>query len=222
MAQKPESKTLGPQLRSPHGPMANEVGLFMERINVELYTFCLEHNPPAESEKVLEIGPGNGAFCSQYFLQTKDLVYTGVEMSQEMYEECLVRNKTFVECGRAKFFKGDILNLQLNDNTYDAIYGVNVIYFLNPVLDYLNLFHRILKPGGRLSFGLRDGRTMKNLPFVDDHFNLYEAEEIVNILRKAGFEHVEYQTAPETIKTLEGQIMTLTNVSTLAFKGKMA
>ena len=110
----------------------------------------------------------------------------------------------------------------MNNNTYDAIYGVNVIYFLNPVLDYLNLFHRILKPGGRLSFGLRDGRTMKNLPFVDDHFNLYEAEEIADILRKAGFEHVEYQTAPETIKTLEGQIMTLTNVSTLAFKGKMA
>lgn len=222
MAQKPESKTLGPQLRSPHGPMATEVGLFMERINVELYSFCLQHNPPAASENVLEIGPGNGAFCSQYFLQTKDLMYTGVEMSQEMYEECLVRNKTFVESGKAKFFKGDVVNLQIDDDTFDSIYGVNVIYFLNPVLDYLKYFHRILKPGGRLSFGFRDGRTMKNLPFVDDHFNLYEADEIADILRKAGFESIDCQTAPESIKTLEGQIMTLTNVSALAFKGKMA
>lgn len=222
MTQKPESKNLGPQLRSPHGPMAIEVGLFMERINVELYTFCLQHNPPAPTEKVLEIGPGNGAFCSEYFLKTKDLLYTGVEMSQEMYEECLIRNKTFVESGRAKFFKGDILNLEMDDNTFDAIYGVNVIYFLNPMLDYLKYLHRILKPGGRLSFGFRDGKSMKNLPFVDDNFNLYEADEIVDILRKSGFERVEYRTTPETIKTLEGQIMTLTNVTSLAFKGKMA
>ncbi|HRH67302.1 MAG TPA: class I SAM-dependent methyltransferase [Bacteroidia bacterium] len=218
----PDHKELSNQLRSPWGQYASEVGLFMERINKDLYQLSLEQCHLSEGEHILEIGPGNGSFVSEFFRRENDIYYTGIELSAEMHAACLQRNGERVREGRSGFLRGDILTSELPKESYDLIFGINVIYFLNPAEQYIRKLYRLLKPGGRLCLGFRDKSSMKKLPFVDDQFTLYTKEELSDLLLKFGFEYVFSETAPETTKLLDGSAAVFLNHSCLALKGKMA
>lgn len=217
-----ENREIAKQLRTPHGPHAMQIGEFMERSNKHMYTMCLKHASLKSKESVLEIGPGNGCFVSEFFRETNDISYTGVELSQEMLQVCKNRNSAFIHDRKASFLKGDIMDLKLPDNSYDVIIAINVIYFLNPVEVYLNDLIRIIKPGGRMVLGFRDISSMQKLPFVDENFSLYDANRLSEILVNSGFEQVDTKFGTEVIKLPDGRQAELLNCSCLALKGKMA
>lgn len=48
----------------------------------------------------------------------------------------------------------DAINMSfLEDDSVDRVFGMNVIYFLDPLDAYLNEIKRVLKPGGKLVWG---------------------------------------------------------------------
>jgi ubiquinone/menaquinone biosynthesis C-methylase UbiE len=71
----------------------------------------------------------------------------------------------------------------LSDNSVDTIFAMNVVYFLNPLSDYLEEIHRVLKPGGFVVFGCKFMLTPK-----DSSVFVNVDEDIVKeAMQKAGF-----------------------------------
>ena len=72
----------------------------------------------------------------------------------------------------------------LDDASVDKIFGMNVVYFLDPLPEYLREMKRALKPGGKLVWGCKFG----NLPRDNAVFVNVSKSAIVDAMEKAEFE----------------------------------
>ena len=72
----------------------------------------------------------------------------------------------------------------LDDASVDKIFGMNVVYFLDPLSDYLDEINRVLKPKGKLVWGCKFG----NLPSDNAEFVNVSRRAIVDAMGEAGFE----------------------------------
>lgn len=72
----------------------------------------------------------------------------------------------------------------LDDNSVDKIFAMNVVYFLDPLSEYLNEIGRVLKSNGEVVFGCKFAR----LPTGTKEFVNIEQDAIVAAMEKAGLE----------------------------------
>ena len=69
----------------------------------------------------------------------------------------------------------------------DAVFAFNVVYFLDPLSLYLQEFHRILKPGGSLNFGVKDvAKNMDQAIYVNTDW-----DKCIEEMKKSGFENAK-------------------------------
>jgi ubiquinone/menaquinone biosynthesis C-methylase UbiE len=54
---------------------------------------------------------------------------TGIDISEDMIKNASRRNHAAVQQGRVVFALGDCCDLQFPDGTFDAVTGINTIYF---------------------------------------------------------------------------------------------
>lgn len=64
---------------------------------------------------------------------------------------------------------GDCEVLPFNNDSFDKVFCINVVYFWEKPFDNLMEIHRVLKPGGKFYTGIRDKESMKKcrLPNLD-------------------------------------------------------
>merc|ERR1719281_1738824 len=73
----------------------------------------------------------------------------------------------------------------LPDGTVDTMFGMNVVYFLDPLPDYLEEIHRVLKPGtGEIVWGCK----FDKVPQDNEVFVNVKEDEIVEMMKDAGFD----------------------------------
>ena len=63
-----------------------------------------------------------------------------------------------VESGRV-VLSGDESTKQVDhipDGSLDVVFGFNLVYFLSPLTDYLEIYSAKLKPGGKMVFGCKE------------------------------------------------------------------
>jgi len=71
----------------------------------------------------------------------------------------------------------------LADNSVDKIFAMNVVYFLDPLPEYLKEIYRVLKPGGVVVWGCKFFATPKDSPvFVN-----VEEDKVTQMMQDAGF-----------------------------------
>merc|ERR1711933_496145 len=61
---------------------------------------------------------------------------------------------------------------------------MNVVYFLDPLIDYLNEIHRVLKPGGEVVWGCKFDKVPKN----NEVFVNVDEQKIIGMMESAGFQ----------------------------------
>jgi SAM-dependent methyltransferase len=72
----------------------------------------------------------------------------------------------------------------LDNESVDKMFGLNVVYFLDPLPVYLEEIHRVLKTGGVVSFG----GNFNVPPTNTKEFINIEPDAIINAMKKGGFD----------------------------------
>lgn len=182
-----DPQALASQLRHPSGESASEVALKMNSANGELNAKCIDLLSLQESESLLEIGPGNGAFAADIIKRAENLSYTGVDWSADMVAEAKRINKAIVNSGQAAFYEGDSSQLNFDSNTFDKVLTVHTLYFWDKPAKHLAEIRRVMKPEGLFCLAFGDSSFMKSLPFTPYGFELYDKERACRLLNASGF-----------------------------------
>ena len=131
---------------------------------------------------VLELGPGQG-FATQALLRFHPRSIAAVEVSplfRKILNQSGSATKAAIDSKILTIIEDDAVALPLENNSIDIILGMNVVYFLHPLESYLKEMHRVLKPGGYLIFGTKQGgaKLGKKDTFVNTDNNVILASMV--------------------------------------------
>ncbi|MBS1513342.1 MAG: class I SAM-dependent methyltransferase [Bacteroidetes bacterium] len=180
-------RELASQLRQPHGDHAPAIGEWMNRGNIRINLDTIAAVKALPGTNILEIGMGNGFFIGELFKDNTSLRYTGCDFSELMVQEAQRLNAEFVQKGLARFIDGNASALPFPSYTFHTVYTVNTLYFWDEPTAIAGEIKRVLQPGGHLVLTIRPKRLMKNYPFTQYGFTMYDKEAAVQLLKKNGF-----------------------------------
>lgn len=182
-----ELKSIASQLRCPQGEAGITMGERMNSSNGNMIQSAIDALQWNTNDVVVEIGPGNGFHIPHVLQQAKKIQYIGIDISETMIQEATQRNKTFIEEGKVSFKLVSSETIPLQNNFADNVFTVNTIYFWPHPKEYLNEIHRVLKPGGQLAISFATETFMKNLPFTQYGFELYDEPKVLSLLKQSGY-----------------------------------
>lgn len=184
-------KAIASQLSCPQGDVGVEFGNNMNLLNSFITTRTLEKLSVCPGETIVEIGPGNGAL-SQDMLNALGTSghYYGIELSEDMANEARQR---LSDCNcNVEIHHGDCLQVNIPEQSVDAIMAVNLLYFIDDLETLFNRLKTWMKPDSRVVFGVRSDKSLNSMPFVHYKFNVRTPDEIMGIMRDSGFSNVDY------------------------------
>ena len=135
-----------------------------------------------ETDVFLELGAGEGVGIQS--LETIPARIVLVEISDQ-FRNVLEEIKAGLSFqNRIEIHGQDCKHMPfLENNSVDKVFAMNVVYFLNPLEEYLNELHRVVKPGGTVVFGCK----LAALPRDSSVFVNVEEEKITRLMENAGF-----------------------------------
>lgn len=102
-------------------------------------------------ERLLDAGCGPGE-TAVHLATTLDVDVTGITVSDYEIEQGNRRAAAAGTAHRARFQYGDFMSLSFPDNSFDAVLALESLQNAPDLAQVLGEFHRVLRPGGRLSF----------------------------------------------------------------------
>ena len=197
--EKEELKILAQNLANPQGEKGIEIGEMMNATNIGMTLESIRTLLIEDDENILEIGHGNAAHLKNILNLAKNLKYTGIDISETMYNEARKLNEEFKN--QADFILYDGAELPFENETFHKIFTVNTVYFWEKPVEFLNEIYRILKDDGTfvLTFGQRD--FMEKLPFTEYDFTLYNNNEMEELISKTHFKRMKISEKEENIKS---------------------
>ena len=180
---------ISPQMRCPHGGIGGYVAMtLMQQANWPSIREGIRRLDLQPDDTFVELGAGHGAGLREIATLTqppKRIVC--VEISEDFRKEL---QKTQQELPAELVSKIEIQDQDcktmpyLEDASVDKMFGMNVVYFLDPLPVYLQEISRVLKPGGKIVWGCK----FANLPQNNPDFVNVSKQTIVEAMDKAGFE----------------------------------
>ncbi len=210
-------KDIASQLRKPKGEVGAQIGLKMNEGNRDISLNSYLELLPDDSETILEIGMGNGFFIKDLLHQNK-IIYIGLDHSSVMVDAARQMNRKFIEEGRVRILEGSVSKIPLADDSVDAIVSTNTIYFWPDIAKDLSELLRVLKPGGRLLLAYRSKAIMDQMEVTKFQFDKYESLEIETLLANCGFAEISTKVIKESDINMNGKIIPLEGLYTLAYK----
>jgi len=150
---------------------------------------------------VLDVGCANGFASFRQLENNKIAKIYGIDFAENMIKYANQVREKYPEKDRIKFRKGDIREIDFEDNIFDLVYTTRVIINLPNWEDQkkaINECLRVTKKGGKVVFSeafyeplilLNAMRTLNRLPPLYEHdFNRYiKKERLENHLREMGY-----------------------------------
>jgi ubiquinone/menaquinone biosynthesis C-methylase UbiE len=201
-------KTIASNLKKPVGPEGIQIGDFMAKGNLSFYNNILSVVNFKSTDKVLEIGMGNGKHIHNLFKNGLQ-EYIGLDYSETMIDEAIKNTSTL---NYVKFIEADAHNIPLLKNTIDVIFTINTLYFYENPDQVLQQIKNTLKNDGTFILGKRTFEDLQNLSAITQYgFNNYKEEEVKEMLVKSGFEITNHITFAEPESHANNQEFNLNN-----------
>lgn len=182
---------ISPDMRAPGNGISGWFATKIMTLNIPSTAEAIRRLNLHPEDTFLEIGAGNGAgLCEIAKLDAYPKRIICVEISErfrlelqskinEIQEESPTGSKLPVEIHAT-----DCKEMPYLENScVDKLFGMNVVYFLDPLPLYLQEFHRVLKDGGSVTFGCKFGL----LPEESKEFVNINPDLIVSEMEKGGF-----------------------------------
>jgi SAM-dependent methyltransferase len=221
-----DSKQLTPdqvasQCANPEGDLGKAVGEWMNRANLGISKAAYGHLQVNHGDRVLEIGPGNGALVSYLVTNDNAVNYSGIDISQTMVDAARNLNAAMVRAGRVDFVTAPAERIPFSDSAFDRAVAVNCIYFWD-IPQALREIQRVLVVGGRLVVASNSPETMASNPFakLSNGFRntSLDRDELLRLHRDAGFSAVTVEDYSEDAKRMDGTPYVRRSYMTVAVK----
>lgn len=193
------------QLKCPTGEEGKKIARYLYESNRGMILDSIASLRIKKRNRILELGPGNGAHLSLLLRLASGLKYFGLDISQAMIKEAREKNREYVTRKSALFSEYDGETIPYVPNLFDRILTVNTIYFWERPKEFLGELHRVLKPGGICVITFVEGHFMEKLPFVDTSFQLYDMSEFVRLVAESSFTTVDVQSRNERARSKNGE-----------------
>ena len=157
---------------------------------------------PANGMRLLDLGCGSGA-AAYYLASRSNVEIVCVTNSSVQAEIC--RRKFEKLDGRVRVIVADFDQLDLSEQSFDAIYALESIGYTKDLDAWLARCWRSLKPGGRLLIrspgsldACRREQDYRNVTafFENWRYNFLGANLLVFKLRRLGFKPIRYRQLP--------------------------
>jgi arsenite methyltransferase len=175
------------QLGHPDGWRGQLVGRILNRANRTFVQAAIEAADLAPGAVAADLGFGGGVGLRLLL----DAVgptgrVNGVDVSRTMLDRARVRIADEWAVGRLELIGWSLDELQLAEDSVDAIITVNTFYFLEDPRPALREITRVLRPGGRAVIGIGDPDEMARIPVTAHGFHLRPVAELVAAMSAAG------------------------------------
>ena len=182
------------QLSRPTGFFGKLIGLGMKFGNRSLNEWTIEQLNLNPSDRVLEVGFGPGLSIKLVAEKVTNGWVVGIDCSKTMLDQANRRNAAAIESGRVELKHGDVSSLPYDNDAFDKVFAVQVLYFWEEPLVILSELKRVLKPRGKIVLSILDKKDLERKPITQTGlFNLYSVEEIVELFSQAGFSDIQHK-----------------------------
>jgi ubiquinone/menaquinone biosynthesis C-methylase UbiE len=209
---------LGRQLMKPNGEFGLQVGENMNSSNNSIYDFVLSQLEIADESEILEIGFGNGKFINKYFEINPNIRFSAIDFSEIMCSEAKLINEDLINDNKLVIKCEDSMSMSFTKDSFDIVVTINTVYFWEQIEEQLKGIKRIMKNGGLLLIGYRPKSVMKDLPFAQEVFRLYDSTDLQVILQRQGFKIIKEERQTTQRKSVDGSEIYSTDICLIVEK----
>lgn len=200
-------KALSEQLMKPSGERGIEVANMMNENNIGMTVNSIENLELKGNEHILEIGHGNAGHLDYLLKKAEKLQYEGIDISELMIQEAVRINKAPIANKQAVFTLYDGTIIPFEQESFDAVFTVNTIYFWSDPAAFMNEIARVLKKGGRFALTFAEASFMEQLPFTKFNFTLYNLEAVQQLVDQVGLTIEKTDLQKEHIRSKTGEMV---------------
>lgn len=187
------------QLSHPNGQFGIDVGQNMHSTNLGMITSSIHALAIASGNKVLEIGHGNCHHLPLILKQAENIQFHGLEISETMKIEAELKNEAYLKPQKVEFTHYEGITIPFPDNSFDKAMTANTIYFWKNPLQFLEEIYRVMKPNGTFVIAFAQKEFMKDLPFVKEKFQLYNNQDLSDLVSKSSFKLISINDKTENV-----------------------
>ncbi len=143
--------------------------------------------------EILDVGCGGGAAVHEMLLLSEGSIVKGIDHSDKSISLSRVLNAEAIKYERCRIEKADVENMPFLDEEFDLVTAIETMYFWKDPAAAMREIRRVLKEGG--SFAVL-AEACEHDTWAEDRdkypsaFVVYTAEEIAELMQKAGFTNV--------------------------------
>ena len=194
------------QLANPEGHVGIEVAEWMNGNNRESNAQILSMLDIHAGNRVLEIGFGNGRAAANILERTKDVQYSGIDISATMVEEAIRLNAELVASGHVHFSRASAERMPFADESFDRVLSIAVMHFWHDPLASFGEIYRVMRPGAVAILSSLDPQTRPSFAQPEFGFHLRTSSEWAALGRQFNFQTVDTQSVETEQRTPDGKL----------------
>jgi ubiquinone/menaquinone biosynthesis C-methylase UbiE len=184
-------KYAGNCFANPNGIGGKIATKLMNIMNQKQYKTLLKKIELKPNNIILDIGFGNGYMINVLFRQNIPIIIYGIDISGDMLNSAVSRNKQKIDNGSLKLFVESIGKTSFEKDLFDKIYTINTVYFWNDLEKCFSEIKRILKPNGIFFNLIYTKDKLDETIFSKYGFNKYSVKEMEDMTKENGMEIIE-------------------------------
>lgn len=182
------------QCQKPHGEDGLDIINDMNQHHEVISNFSMDSIEVAPDSRVIDIGCGGGVNIEKFLKRCPEGVVDGLDYSPLSVQESIKRNQQAVNEGRCHVYEANVLDIPLDDESYDVASAFETIYFWEDLNKAFGEVYRILKHNGQFMIACdTDGNNPNDQKWKNllDDVNVYTRDELESILKEVGFRDIE-------------------------------
>jgi ubiquinone/menaquinone biosynthesis C-methylase UbiE len=179
------------QSAAPSGVLGRIIATIMSHETERLNARAVELLDVAATSSVLEVGFGHGRTLGLLLAAADHGRVSGLDVSPDMARMAARRNAYAVAAGRLDLRTGDAATMPFEAASFDRALCVHTLYFWSDASRCLREVRRVLRPTARLVLAFTPATSLRAAAFPGDVYRFYQDDEVVELLRGAGFATVD-------------------------------